>query len=62
MCFQANERVEFQINGENLFDGDYFLDAHSNNNVSPRAPINGRFNARLKFLPVGFPFAGKTGE
>ncbi len=49
LFFKANERLEFQINVENLLDEQYFSDAHNNNNISPGAPINARFTARLKF-------------
>ena len=47
--FQPAENIELQVNVENLFDADYFADAHNNNNISPGAPINARFTARVKF-------------
>jgi catecholate siderophore receptor len=49
LFFKANNRLELQINVENLLDEQYFSDAHNNNNISPGAPINARFTARLKF-------------
>ena len=49
MFFKANERLEFQVNVENLLDEGYFSDAHNNNNITPGAPINARFTARVKF-------------
>lgn len=47
--FQPSENIELQVNVENLFDADYFAEAHNNNNISPGAPINARFTARVKF-------------
>lgn len=49
LFFTANERLEFQINVENLLDKAYFSDSHSNNNITPGAPINARFTAQMKF-------------
>ena len=49
LFFKANERIEFQVNVENLLDESYFSDAHNNNNITPGAPINSRFTARVKF-------------
>jgi catecholate siderophore receptor len=46
---KLNENIAFQVNVENLFDTDYFADAHNNNNISPGAPLNARFTARVKF-------------
>jgi catecholate siderophore receptor len=46
---KANERVEFQVNVENLLDESYFSDAHNLNNITPGAPINARFTARVKY-------------
>lgn len=36
--FNATESVSLQANFENLFDTDYFVNAHSNDNISPGAP------------------------
>lgn len=49
LFFKATERVELQVNVENLFDDDYFSDAHNNNNITPGAPVNARFTARVVF-------------
>jgi catecholate siderophore receptor len=49
LFFKASERLEFQVNVENLLDEKYFSDAHNNNNITPGAPINARFTARVKF-------------
>ncbi len=47
--FKASDRLDFQLNVENLFDSEYFSDAHNNNNISPGAPINARLTLRAKF-------------
>lgn len=49
LFFKASEQVELQVNIENLLDEKYFSDAHNNNNITPGAPINARFTARMKF-------------
>lgn len=49
LFFTASEQVELQVNVENLLDAKYFADAHNNNNITPGAPINARFTARVKF-------------
>ena len=49
LFFKASDRLQFQLNVENLFDTDYFSDAHNNNNISPGAPVNARLTARVKF-------------
>ncbi len=49
LFFKATERLELQVNVENLFDEGYFSDAHNNNNITPGAPINARFTARVTF-------------
>lgn len=49
LFFTASEKLEFQVNVENLLDEEYFSDAHNNNNISTGAPINARFTARVKF-------------
>ena len=43
------ERLQIQLNVENLFDTEYFSDAHNANNITPGAPRNVRVTARLKF-------------
>lgn len=49
LFFKATERLELQVNVENLFDEGYFSDAHNNNNITPGAPINARITARVTF-------------
>lgn len=48
LFFDVSERVELQLNVENLLDEDYFSDAHNNNNITPGAPLNARLTARVK--------------
>ena len=38
LYFNATERVSLQANFENLFDTEYFVNAHSNDNISPGPP------------------------
>ncbi len=49
LFWRPSERFDLQLNVENLFDADYFSDAHNNNNITPGAPINARLTARVKF-------------
>jgi len=49
LFLQASERLELQLNVENLLDKNYYSDAHNNNNITTGAPINARFTARVKF-------------
>ena len=49
LFWDVNDRFGLQLNVENLFDTDYFSDAHNNNNISTGAPINARLSARVKF-------------
>lgn len=49
LFYDMSENVQLQANVENLFDTDYFADAHNNNNITPGAPINGRVTVRVKF-------------
>lgn len=49
LFLDVSEKVQLQANVENLFDTDYFADAHNNNNITPGAPINGRVTVRVKF-------------
>ena len=49
LFYDISENVQLQANVENLFDTDYFADAHNNNNITPGAPINGRVTVRVKF-------------
>ena len=45
----VSERIELQLNLENLLDEDYFASAHNDNNIFPGAPLNARVTARLRF-------------
>lgn len=47
--YDLSEKVQLQLNVENLLDTRYYSDAHNNNNISTGAPINGRFTIRAKF-------------
>lgn len=49
LFLKASDKVELQVNVENLLDETYYSDAHNNNNISTGAPINARFTARVKF-------------
>lgn len=49
LFFDVSENVELQANVENLFDTNYFSDAHNNNNITPGAPLNGRVTVRVRF-------------
>ncbi|WP_246604974.1 TonB-dependent receptor [Aquisediminimonas sediminicola] len=49
LFIKASDKVEFQVNVENILDKEYFADAHNNNNITPGAPVNARFTARVKF-------------
>jgi catecholate siderophore receptor len=49
LFINASDRVELQVNIENLLDEEYFSDAHNNNNITPGTPLNARLTARLKF-------------
>ncbi len=47
--YDVSEKMKLQLNVENLFDADYFSDAHNNNNISVGAPINARLSLAVKF-------------
>jgi catecholate siderophore receptor len=49
LFFNASKDLQLQLNIENLLDETYFSDAHNNNNLTPGAPTNARFTARVKF-------------
>jgi len=46
---KLTDRIEAQINVENLLDEDYFPTAHNDNNITPGAPLNARFTLRMGF-------------
>ncbi len=47
--YDVTDRLNLQLNIENLLDKAYYADAHNNNNITPGAPINARLTARMKF-------------
>ncbi|HKO60207.1 MAG TPA: TonB-dependent siderophore receptor [Pyrinomonadaceae bacterium] len=47
--FNATERVSLQANFENVFDTGYFVNAHSNDNISPGAPRSVRVGLNWRF-------------
>lgn len=47
--YDVSETFRLQINVENLFDVDYFPDAHSNDNISVGEPLNARFTVQTRF-------------
>lgn len=47
--YELNDQVRLQLNAENLFDADYFPDAHSNDNISTGKPLNVRFSVSGRF-------------
>jgi catecholate siderophore receptor len=49
LFYDVSDAVQIQANVENLFDRDYFSDAHNNNNITPGAPVNGRVTVSIKF-------------
>ena len=46
---KLGERIDVQLNVENLLDTAYFASAHNNDNITPGAPINARLTVRLAF-------------
>ena len=47
--FHATENLSLQANFENLFDGEYFVNAHSNDNISPGTPRAARLSLNWRF-------------
>ncbi len=47
--FKLSDKIDAQINVENLTDSGYFPVAHNDNNISTGAPINARFTVNVKF-------------
>ena len=47
--YTVSERLQLQLNAENLFDREYFVSAHSNNNITPGSP-------RALYLEANFSF------
>jgi catecholate siderophore receptor len=48
LFYALSDKAKLQLNVENLFDVDYFPDAHNNFNVSTGAPINARLSLKVK--------------
>lgn len=47
--YDLNDDVRLQVNAENLFNTDYFPDAHTNDNISTGRPLNVRFSVTGRF-------------
>ena len=47
--YAVSDSLKLQLNVENLFDEDYFPDAHSNTNITTGRPVNARLTAVLSF-------------
>ncbi|MEQ8404242.1 MAG: TonB-dependent siderophore receptor [Oceanicaulis sp.] len=47
--YDVSDRTRLQLNIENLFDEDYFPDAHSNDNITVGRPLNARVTVRHRF-------------
>ncbi len=49
LYYALTERVQLQVNVENLFDADVFPAAHSDNNITTAEPLNARFTVSTRF-------------
>ena len=49
LFFKLTDRIEAQLNVENLFDTRYFPASHNDNNITTGEPINARFTVRARF-------------
>jgi len=47
--YRLSDRVQLQLNIENLLDETYFPDAHSNTNITTGEPVNARLSAIVSF-------------
>ena len=47
--YQVSEALQVQLNIENLFDRDYFPNAHTNNNITVGAPVNATLGVKYEF-------------
>ncbi len=47
--YQVSDSTRLQLNVENLFDEEYFPDAHSNDNISTGRPLNARLSVVVDF-------------
>ncbi len=49
LFYKLSDAVQVQVNVENLTDTDYYPTAHTDNNISPGAPLNARLGIKLRF-------------
>jgi len=49
LFYSITDRIEAQLNVENLFGADYFAAAHNDNNIAPGAPTTARFAVKFDF-------------
>jgi catecholate siderophore receptor len=49
LFFRLTDRIEAQVNVENLLDESYFPTAHNDNNITTGAPITARGTVRVRF-------------
>jgi catecholate siderophore receptor len=47
--YSLNDRIQAQLNVENLLDEDYFAYAHNNNNITPGSPLSVRAGVTVAF-------------
>jgi len=47
--YKVSDELQVQLNIENLFDRDYFPNAHTNNNITVGAPINATLGVKYTF-------------
>ena len=47
--YDVNDDLRLQVNVENLFDEEYFPNAHTNNNITVGAPLNAKFTISGRF-------------
>lgn len=47
--YNVSDDLRLQVNLENLFDEEYFPNAHTDNNISVGAPVNARFTVSGRF-------------
>lgn len=47
--YNLTERVQLQVNVENLLNSDFFPSAHNDNNISTAEPLNARFTLTTRF-------------
>jgi catecholate siderophore receptor len=49
LFYNLTATLRAQVNVENLFDEDYYLNAHSNTNITPGSPRGVRFALTTRF-------------